>query len=93
MAIVFVISKVRRFGCQTKTVENQYFIEQCLLCRSGYQTVTLPPLTAGLRIACIDGGGTKGHFPLRFLAIMQGILGDSCLLQDLFDNAYGTSVG
>ena len=53
----------------------------------------IKPPTAGSRILSIDGGGIRGVVPLEFLHLLQGILGPSLSLLDLFDQAFGTSSG
>ena len=55
--------------------------------------VGLRPLTAGLRILSIDGGGTRGVIAIGIMDLLQSILGDVWRIQDLFDIAYSTSVG
>jgi len=41
----------------------------------------------------INGGGTYSVIPLDILAIIQGIIGSELQIQDLFNIAFGTSVG
>lgn len=74
-------------------MECLYRIESCLLCRSGQCTVRLKPFSAGERILVIDGGGTHGVIPLDILAVIQDIMGNQRHVQELFDIAFGTSVG
>ena len=74
-------------------VDCQYHVGTCLLCRSGDRTIRLKPFSAGERILAIDGGGTRGVIPLDILAIIQGMMGSELQIQDLFDIAFGTSVG
>ena len=59
----------------------------------GKLLVGLRPLTVGLRLLSIDGGGTLGVIAIGFMDVLQSILGHSWRIQDLFDVAYGTSVG
>ena len=84
---------VRNVGRETLTFDGQYRIDACLLCRTGKLAVGLRPLTAGLRILSIDGGGTRGVIAIGIMDLLQNMLGDSWKIQDLFDVAYGTSVG
>jgi len=84
---------VRIYGDEMPATECQYHIRACLLCRSGSGTVRLRPFSAGERILAIDGGGTHGVIPLELMATIQGIMGSELQLQDLFDMAFGTSVG
>ncbi|MCJ1342943.1 hypothetical protein MMC31_001132 [Peltigera leucophlebia] len=48
---------------------------------------------SGLRILSLDGGGTRGVIIVEFMEIFQRLLGKIWRIQDLFDSAYGTSVG
>jgi hypothetical protein len=54
--------------------------------------VRIKPRTAGYRLIGIDGGGIKGTIPLENLFLLQNMIGD-CPIQELFDLAFGTSVG
>ena len=84
---------VRIYGEEMPTVDCQYHIRACLLCQSGSCTVRLKPLSAGEVIVTIDGGGTRGVIPLHILVIIERMLRDELQIQDLFDIAFGTSVG
>ncbi len=84
---------VRIYGDEMPIVDCQYRISTCLLCRFGNRTVRLKPFSAGERILAIDGGGTRGVIPLDILAMIQGMMGSELQIQDLFDLAFGTSVG
>ena len=55
--------------------------------------IGLRPFTAGSRILSIDGGGTRGVIAIGIMDLLQSILGTAWRIQDLFDVAYGTSVG
>ena len=84
---------VRRMGDETSLFDCQYQIETCLLCHKGNLLVGLRPLTAGLRILSVDGGGTRGVIAIEIINMLQSILGNVWRIQDMFDVAYGTSVG
>jgi len=84
---------VRIFGDEMPLVDCQYHVGNCLLCRSGTCTVRLKPFSAGERLLAIDGGGTHGVIPLDVLKIIQDMMGSELQIQDLFDIAFGTSVG
>ncbi len=84
---------VRNVGEETLTLDDQYHIDACLLCRKGRMVAGLKPLTAGLRVLSVDGGGTRGVIAIGILNLLQGILGNVWRIQDSFDVAYGTSVG
>jgi hypothetical protein len=83
---------VRIYGKEDTDTDYLYQIK-CTLCRFGNLTVKLKPVTAGERILSIDGGGPRGVIPLEFLAIIQEMMGPVTLVQELFDVAFGTSVG
>lgn len=85
---------VRIYGSMIPGNESKYVISKCILCaKKGSLTTRLKPVTAGVRILSIDGGGVRGVVPLEFLRLLQGILGAELLIQDLFDQAFGTSSG
>jgi hypothetical protein len=84
---------VRNIGDETSTFDSQYRIDACTLCRTGKLLLGLKPLTAGLRLLSMDGGGTLGVIAIGFMDVLQSILGNIWRIQDLFDVAYGTSVG
>ena len=75
------------------TTECQYYLSTCLLCGSGSCSARLKPFSAGERVLAIDGGGTHGVIPLEIMATIQETMGSCLQLQDLFDIAFGTSVG
>ena len=82
---------VKIFGCTVPGNETDYVLSKCILCaEKGYLVTRLKPLTAGVCILSIDGGGVV---PLEFLRLMQETLGDELPVQDLFDQAFGTSSG
>lgn len=70
---------------------HQYYVQSCPLCGAGSLVVTLKPPTAGVRVLTIDEGGIRDVIPLKFLRILQDIIGPGCAVQDLFDLAFGTS--
>ena len=73
--------------------DYQYQIHTCPLCWKGKLIIGLRPLTAGLRVLNIDGGGTGGVIVIGIMNLLQSILGTIWRIQDLFNVAYGTSVG
>lgn len=84
---------VRNIGDETSTFDSQYRINACILCRMGKLLVELRSLTVELRLLSIDDGGTLGVIAIEFMDVLQSILGNIWRIQDLFDVAYGTSVG
>jgi len=51
------------------------------------------PNTAGARLLCIDGGRARRVVPLEYLGLLQENLGSELRIQDLFEEAFGTSSG
>lgn len=84
---------VRIHGEEMPIVDCQYHIKACLLCQSGNCTVRLKPLSAGERILAVDGGGTRGVIPWNILVVIERMMDSELQIQDLFDIAFGTSVG
>ena len=83
---------VRIYGTQSTSIEHQYMLT-CIICNGGTLTVGLQPPTHGIRILSIDGGGTRGVIPLKYLAMLQETVGDSCPVTSLFDLRFSTSSG
>ena len=82
------------FGLPVAQKEYHYDIEACILCcTKGRLVAKVKPPTAGARILSIDGGGVRGVIPLEFLGLLQRFLGSDLVLQDLFEQAFGTSSG
>ncbi len=73
---------VRNIGDETSTFDSQYRIEACMLCGTGKLLVGLRPLTVGLRLLSIDGGGTLGVIAIGFMDVLQSILGKTWRSQD-----------
>ena len=73
---------------------DSWQLQQCPIC--GLQMTwneRIKPRTAGIRILGVDGGGIGGVVPLETLLLLQQLAGSDCPVQELFDLAYGTSVG
>ena len=82
------------FGDAVVGKEAHFELRSCILCeRRGSVVARLKPATAGARILTVDGGGIRGVVPLEFLRLLQGLLGPGLLVQDLFEQAFGTSSG
>ena len=83
-----------RFGSRIVGKECHYEISQCILCvRRGTAIAKIKPDTADVRILSIDGGGIGGVVPLEYLGLLQRALKPSLRIQDLFEEAFGTSSG
>ncbi len=48
-------------------------------------------MTIDPKILNIDDGGIRGVVPLEFLRLLQDVIGPTLPIQDLFDQAFGTS--
>jgi hypothetical protein len=55
--------------------------------------VKIHPPTAGVAVLCIDGGGTRGVLPLKFMQRIQDRIGLPMPLQRFFKVVVGTSSG
>ncbi|KAA8652779.1 hypothetical protein EYZ11_003790 [Aspergillus tanneri] len=87
-------SCVERCGSPRPRAESVYVVDRCPLCqRACTACVTLLPRTAAVRALAVDGGGVRGVVSLQILMELQDLLGPICLLQELFDVAFGTSAG
>lgn len=85
---------VQIFGSVMSDKSFHYNLSKCILCvHEGNITARLKPATAGCRLLSVDGGGVRGIVPLEFLNLLQQVLGDGLPLQDLVDEAFGTSSG
>jgi len=83
-----------RFGSRVVGQEHLFEISWCILCsNSGKLRAKVKPNTAGARLLCIDGGGARGVVPLEYLGLLQENLGSELRIQDLFEEAFGTSSG
>lgn len=85
---------LRRFALPQAGRESSFLVTTCMMCQTRSQLrVQLKPLTAGVRVLSIDGGGVRGVVPLQFLCLLNSVLGTTDGLQDFFDLAFGTSAG
>ncbi|KAM0714602.1 hypothetical protein Q7P37_009898 [Cladosporium fusiforme] len=85
---------LRRFAFPQAGRESCFLMATCMMCQTRSQLrVQLKPLTAGVRVLSIDGGGIRGVVPLQFLCLLNSVLGSTDRLQDFFDLAFGTSAG
>ena len=82
------------FGDAVLGKEGHFELSRCILCETrGSVVARLKPATAGARILTVDGGGIRGVVPLEFLQLLQGLIGPNLPVQDLFEQAFGTSSG
>ena len=82
------------FGTPLRGKDAHFTINACILCQTkGKLLAKLKPPTAGARVLSIDGGGVRGVVPLEFLTLLQGVLDPELQVQDLFEQAFGTSSG
>ena len=71
----------------------QYHIRICFLCQSDSRIVRLKSFSAEERILTIDGGGIRRMIPLNILLIIERMMENEMQIQNLFNIAFGTSVG
>lgn len=69
---------VRILGRPRLEAEYTYEVSACVFCGSGSLQTSISPPTTDKRVLSIDGGGCRGIVPLRFLAILQDIIGADC---------------
>ncbi len=82
------------FGSNLEGQESCFRVNECAICSQEVSVIgRVKPVTAGPRILSIDGGGTRGVVPLEFLRLLQNVIGPALPVQDLFDQAFGTSSG
>ena len=55
--------------------------------------VKVHPPTAGVGVLCVDGGGTRGVLPLKFMKRIEERIGLQIPLQRFFKVAFGISSG
>ncbi|KAK2037082.1 hypothetical protein LZ31DRAFT_547133 [Colletotrichum somersetense] len=70
-------------------------VDECILCghNIGMQ-IRVKPDTASARVLCIDGGGTRGKYPLKLLKQLEDDIGlPGHPVQQNFDVVFGTSSG
>lgn len=82
------------FGHRVQGKDGYREVDNCILCVTRGKLLTrLKPATAGARILSVDGGGVRGVVPLEFLGLLQEQIGPDLQVQDLFEQAFGTSSG
>lgn len=69
-------------------------VRTCMICGTpSHLRIQLKPVTAGIRILSLDGGGMRGVLTLQLLKNIQSALGSTVQVQDFFDVAFGVSAG
>ena len=84
------------FGDNCKDDPWIFKVHHCFLCEAEMPeevVVKVHPPTAGVGVLCIDGGGTRGVLPLKFMKRMQDRIGLPIPLQRFFKVAFGISSG
>lgn len=85
---------VRRFAHCRAGEESGFMVKACMICgTASLLRVQLKPVTAGVRILSLDGGGMRGVLTLQLLQNIQSALGSTVRVQDFFDVAFGVSAG
>jgi hypothetical protein len=84
------------FGDDCKDDPWIFKIHDCFLCGAEMLkevVVKVHPPTAGVGVLCIDGGGTRGVLPLKFMKRIEDRIGLPIRPQRLFKVVVGTSSG
>jgi len=84
------------FGDDCKDDPCDFKIHHCFLCgaeMSEQVVVKVHPPTAGVGVLCVDGGGTRGVLPLKFMKRIEDRIGLQIPLQRFFKVAFGISSG
>lgn len=70
-------------------------VAECILCGQNIDMqIRVKPDTASVRVLCIDGGGTRGKYPLKVLKQLEDDIGlPGHPVQQNFDVVFGTSSG
>lgn len=87
---------VRTFGQTNPERKDEFAFPNCILCgeQNHKPVISLIPVTAGIRLLSLDGGGIRGVIPLVCLEFIQNRLAElQVSLRDVFDFACGTSAG
>jgi hypothetical protein len=82
---------IRRFGKGVIGREDRFTVA-CLFGDKGTLTADLKPLTAGVRILSIDGGGSRAIAPLTSCEMMEELM-PGCPLHEQVDYGAGSSSG
>lgn len=85
----------RAFGSSLGEDKHSFRFDQCPLCGEACRVIfQLIPLTAGMRVLSLDGGGVRGVVSLMFLKRLDELIAKFELpLRDYFDFVCGTSAG
>ncbi|KAH9204856.1 patatin-like phospholipase-like protein [Leptodontidium sp. 2 PMI_412] len=84
------------FGDDCKDDPLDFKIHNCFLCEAEMSeevVVKVHPPTAGVGVLCVDGGGTRGVLPLKFMKRIEDRIGLPIPLQKFFKVAFGISSG
>ncbi|TIC97766.1 Phospholipase A I [Colletotrichum higginsianum] len=86
---------VKVFGVTSAADPWLINVDECLLCgRNVGMKIRVKPDTASVRVLCIDGGGTRGKYPLKLLKQLEDDIGlPDHPVQENFDVVFGTSSG
>ncbi|TIC89594.1 Phospholipase A I [Colletotrichum higginsianum] len=86
---------VKVFGVTSAVDPWLVNVDECLLCgRNVGMKIRVKPDTASVRVLCIDGGGTRGKYPLKLLKQLEDDIGlPDHPVQENFDVVFGTSSG
>lgn len=82
---------IRRFGKGVIGREDRFTVS-CLFGDKGMLTADLKPVTAGIRILSVDGGGSRAVAPLTSCEMMEELM-PGCPLHEQVDYGAGSSSG
>ncbi|OHE93902.1 hypothetical protein CORC01_10801 [Colletotrichum orchidophilum] len=86
---------VKVFGVASAADPWLIEVDECILCgKNVNMQIRVKPDTASVRVLCIDGGGTRGKYPLKVLKQLEDDIGlPGHPVQQNFDVVFGTSSG
>jgi hypothetical protein len=81
-------------GVQHEEDHCLHVFDKCPLCEQACKVrIRTRPVTAGVRVLAIDGGGIRAVVPIQFLRALERAIGLDMPVQEHFDFSYGTSSG
>jgi hypothetical protein len=89
---------IQRFSAVLDNDPHRFTVQSCFLCSQDTEGAQFgfKPETKGVNVLGIDGGGVRGVIPLQALLLLEQKLKPylpEFPVQDLFDVAFGTSLG
>lgn len=86
---------MRVFGRQDENDPLAFRIPHCFLCGPEHRKVIIKVKadTGAVNVLSLNGGGSRGMVPLRFLPILQDSISLPIKVQENFDIGFGSSSG